>query len=73
MAEQQWVLVHKESGQEFVFSSRSEYVNTKTQGGYRDKKADEPASSPQPEPRRPERARREPVNDQPTVEHPAQQ
>lgn len=67
MAEQQWVLVHKDSGQEFVFTSRSEYVNTKAQGGYRDKKSDE-----RPEPRRPERPRREPVNDQPTVEHPAQ-
>lgn len=72
MADQQWVLVHTESGQEFAFSSRAEYLNTKAQGGYRDKKH-EPRQV-QPEPRRDRPVpRREPVNDDPTVEHPAQQ
>lgn len=54
MAEQQFVLVHKESGQEFTFSSRSDYVNTKAQGGYRDKRADETAESPRQQPPAPQ-------------------
>ncbi len=34
---EQFVLVHEATGDEYVFSSRSEYVNTMAQGGYRDK------------------------------------
>lgn len=70
MADDQMVLVNKETGAELVFTSRAEYLAVKYSGGWRDKKSGESGSARPQEPRpvRRETPRREPVNDAPTVE-----
>ncbi len=49
----QFVLVHEATGDEYFFSSRSEYVNTMALGGYRDKDDQPQQATPAPQ-RRPE-------------------
>lgn len=68
MADKEWTLVHKETGDERKFTDRSEYLAVKYSGGWRDKPST--GRRVEPEQPRPRRERREPVNDTPTVEHP---
>lgn len=62
MASREFVLVEKETGDEYTFTNRGAFLSALYSGGYREKKDQPRAEAPR------QQRRREPVNDSPTVE-----